>query len=114
MTVSLNFSAQLHVDPETNQRKMFGKLGYSVETPKTDKYTVANMRSIEAQLDAGALNDINGDPCTDHAVILVPCLVTKTKDASELQRITELTSINGEVTACKPSKAAEAADAPLF
>jgi hypothetical protein len=115
MTIALNNFLQLRVDPDTGEKRLFGKAGYQVETPKTDKYTVMNLRTIEQALDNGSLRDINGDPCTDGAVITLFCRVTKVKDAASMEQVTELTGIGGSSVAVE-AVAVEApeADQPLF
>ena len=85
MAIRLNSSLQQRTNPETGKSELFGKVGYQTMHEKLDRITLTNLRAIEAALDAGQLFDINGEPCTDHAVIDVKVLVTKVKDDTELE-----------------------------
>jgi len=80
---------------EDGTPRLFGKVGFQTMSPKTDKYTLANMSAIERALDAGELTDENGQPVKDGAVIQVFCRVNKVKDASEIDQVTSLRTLAG-------------------
>jgi hypothetical protein len=83
-------------------------------SPKTDKYTLANLAAIERALDAGQLTDLDGNPVKDGAVILCPVRVNKVKDSSQIEQVASLTSIGGEtVSVPAPAKAAADSDNPF-
>jgi hypothetical protein len=107
MPIVLNQYLEIRQNDDGEQR-LFGKAGFQTMSPKTDKYTLANLAAIERALDAGELTDLDGNPVKDGAVIQLFCRVNKVKDADQIDQVTSITSIGGNaVSVPAPSKAAE-------
>jgi hypothetical protein len=81
--LALNFFMAKTTD-DKGDPALYGKVGYQLQTPKTDKVTAANLRQIEVALDNGQLKDIHGNPCDDNAVIMVMCRVSRIKDPATI------------------------------
>jgi ribosomal protein L15 len=95
MAIVLNQYIEIREDSEGNSR-LFGKCGFQTMSPKTDKYTLANLAAIERALDAGTLTDLDGNVVKDGAVILLPCRVSKVKDTTEIDQVTSIRTVSGE------------------
>lgn len=107
MTIMLRNYLTTTTDAETGQLRPFGKVGFTAETPKTDKFTRENLRAIERALDSGQLPDINGEPCKDRAVIQVLCVVTKVDDSATIEQVASITGFGGatvDVPAAPPAE----------
>lgn len=98
MPIVLNQYLEIRKDDEGNAR-LFGKAGFQTMSPKTDKYTLANLAAIERALDAGELTDLDGNPVKDGAVIQLFCRVNKVKDVADIDQVTSIRTIGGEQVA---------------
>lgn len=112
MPIVLNQYLEIRKDDEGNAR-LFGKAGFQTMSPKTDKYTLANLAAIERALDAGELTDLDGNPVKDGAVIQLFCRVNKVKDASEIDQVTSIRTVAGQSVAVPAPAAAKAGDNPF-
>ena len=91
----------------TTDGKLFGKIGFTSPTAKTDKVTIRNLATIEAALDAGQLKDLAGNVVTDNAVIMCYALVTRVKDGSNIAEVPYFIDATGQQVALPSSSAAE-------
>ena len=107
-----NFYLELREDAETGERKLFGKCGYTQPTPKTDRYTLANLAAIERAMSAGELTDVNGEVATDGAVIQVFCRVTRIKPADQMEQVGSIRTLSGDAVTVPDAPAAPVAGTP--
>jgi hypothetical protein len=113
MPIVLNQYCEIRQDDDGNN-VLFGKAGYQTMSPKTDRYIKANLAAIERALDAGELLDINGEPCTDNAVIMLPTRVTKVKAQDAMDQVGRLTNAAGFTTVNVPEAQVAAEDESPF
>jgi hypothetical protein len=111
MSIVLNQYLEIRKDDEGNAR-LFGKCGFQTMSPKTDKYTLANLAAIERALDAGQLTDLDGNPVKDGAVIQVFVRVNKVKDAADLEQVGSIRTIGGTSVAV-PAPGAQSGENPF-
>lgn len=99
MAITKNDYLKIVTDPETGEKKLFGKCGYQTMHKGTDKYTLANMAAIERAMLAGNLKDINGEVATDGAVICTFSVIRTVKSADSIEQVDELVGVDGTVAA---------------
>lgn len=112
MSIVLNQYLEIRTD-EDGTKKPFGKCGFQTQSPKTDKYVLANLAAVERAMDAGMLTDLDGNVCKDGAYITLICRVNKTKSASEIDQVTSLRNADGSAIAV-PAPAAASAEPDPF
>jgi len=107
MAITLNGYLKIKQTPEG--KRLFGKCGYQTLHPKVDKFTKANMATIERALDEGKLTDIDGNPVTDGKGAVIVCYyrVDKVTSAADMEHVDELTGINGVAIEVEAPVAAE-------
>ena len=96
--IVLNNHAEVIEVEDTNgnvSRKLFGKLGFQTMGENTDKNILANMADLEAALDAGELEDLDGNKVTNNAVITLHCLVTKVVGAADRPHVSRFRNATG-------------------
>lgn len=94
MSIVKNDYLEIRTDDE-GQPRLFGKCGFQTMSPKTDKYTLANLSAIERAMDAGELTDIHGNVAKDGCVIMTFSRISKVKPANELEQVTTIRTLNG-------------------
>jgi hypothetical protein len=104
---------ELRTDPETGEKRLFGKCGYQTMSNKTDKYTLANMAAIARAMAAGELTDINGEPATDRCVIQTLTEVRIVKGTDQIEQVTSIRSLSGEAVSVPDAPVASVSDNPF-
>lgn len=95
MTIALNNYLNIVTDPDTGEKKLFGKCGYQTMHKGTDKYTLINMAAIERAMLAGELRDINGDVAKDGALVELVARVTLVKPDSDIEQVGTIRTTGG-------------------
>ena len=100
---------------ELERPRLFGNMGFTFITENTDKNTVINMGDLEASLDAGELEDAEGNVVYNNAIVWLPTLVSKVTDADDREHVSRFRNTSGKY-ADVPEQAAPTAedDEPLF
>ena len=112
MPIVLNTYLETRQDDEGNT-KLFGKAGFQTMSPKTDKYTLANMAAIERALDAGELTDLDGNPVKDGAVIQLFARVNRVKDADQIDQVATIRTAAGTTVSVPDAPSAKDGDNPF-
>lgn len=109
MPIALNYFLNVR-NAEDGTQKLFGKCGFQTMSPKTDRYTLANLAAIERALAAGELHDLDGNPVKDGAVIQIFARVSTVKDADSIDQVATVRNATGG-DATVPAPSATQADA---
>ena len=109
MAIRLNFHLGTKASEDGTLRP-FGKIGYQVMSPKLDKFTAKNLADIERALLAGELQDLEGNPVTNHGVIDVYCTVSLVADDDTMESVSSIRNSAGGTAAIPAAKPAEDAD----
>lgn len=94
MAIRLNYYLGTR-NAEDGATRLFGKVGYQTQSPKTDKFTNKNLSDIEAALRAGKLKDLQGNIVDNNAVIDVYALVSLVEDDAALESVTSIRNSAG-------------------
>ena len=100
---------------ELERPRLFGVLGFTYITEKTDSNTVINMADLEASMDAGECEDAEGNVVYNNAIVWLPTLVSKVDDPADREHVSRFRNTSGKY-ANVPEQTAPTAedDEPLF
>ena len=73
----------------------FGKIGFTIQSDKTDKYVLANLNRVREAMQAGLLEDINGNVATNNVAIDVVAVFNTLADDTEIEQVGELRTTSG-------------------
>ena len=113
--ITKNDYLNIVTDPDTGEKKLFGKIGYQTMHKGTDKYTLMNMAALARTMEAGQLRDINGNPATDGCVIETYSILRIVKPADQLEQVPTVRTYGGEEVAvpAAPAPTAGSTDHPF-
>jgi len=115
MAIRLNYYLGTK-NAEDGSLRLFGKVGYQTMNPKTDRFTMKNLADIERALRAGELQDLEGNPVTNGAVIDVYCHVSVVSDDDSLESVGAIRNSAGgtaSVPEADPEAASDDGDDPF-
>jgi hypothetical protein len=96
MAIRTNSYLKIKVDPETGEKRLFGKCGYQTMHKDAGKFTLLNLAAIERAMLAGKLRDINGDIAKDGAIVETYTLVNLVTSDADVEEVGELRTFGGE------------------
>lgn len=73
----------------------FGKIGFTIQSDKTDKYTLANLNRVRKAMQKGLLEDINGNVATNYVAVDVVAIFNTMADDAEIEQVDELRTTSG-------------------
>lgn len=97
--ITKNDYLNIVTDPDTGEKKLFGKIGYQTMHKGVDKYTLMNMAGLARAMEAGTLRDINGDLATDGCVIETYSILRIVKPADQVEQVASVRTLGGEEVA---------------
>lgn len=109
MAIRLNYFLGTK-NAEDGSLRLFGKVGYQTMNPKTDRFTMKNLADIERALKAGELQDLDGNPVTNGAVIDVYAHVSLVSDDDSLESVTGIRNSAGGTAKVPSADAAPSED----
>lgn len=104
------FMTKVEAEEDGGKARLFGKIAFQTQSPKTDRIVLANMRKLEEYLDDGLLTDLEGNTVDDNAVVMFYGRVSRPKSDDQLAQVGGFISASGKSVEVETTEATEEHD----